>query len=53
MVELKATTPAAPLSNYAGYKASIANAAKQNIAQKVDDAVKVSFDITDNRSLYY
>ena len=53
LVELKTKTPAASLSNYAGYKASISNSAKQNIAQKVADAVKGRFDITDNRSLYY
>jgi peptidyl-prolyl cis-trans isomerase D len=53
VVQLKGITPAANVSNYAGYKASLFNVSKQNIQANVAKAVKSTFEVTDNRSLYY
>jgi len=53
VVQLKSTTPAANATNYAGYKASLFNVSKQNIRANVAKAVKSTFEVTDNRSLYY
>jgi peptidyl-prolyl cis-trans isomerase D len=53
VVQPKAFKEAEELSNYAGYKASIANTAKQNTQTFVADALKGNYEITDNRSLYY
>ncbi|MGB0280219.1 MAG: peptidylprolyl isomerase, partial [Flavobacteriaceae bacterium] len=53
VIQLKAKTAADSLTNYAGYKASILNAAKQNIEMNASNAVKKTFEVTDNRSLYY
>lgn len=53
VVQLKAKTPAAELASYAGYKSSILNNAKQRAQANTAEAVKNSFEIEDNRSLYY
>ena len=53
VVQVKAKTAAEDLSNYAGYKASISNTAKQNIQTNVSDALKSNFEVTDNRNQYY
>ncbi len=53
VVLVKAKTAAEDLSNYAGYKASISNTAKQNIQTNVSDALKSNFEVTDNRNQYY
>ena len=53
VIQLKAKTTADELPNYAGYKASISNTAKQNIQSNVAQAVKSTFEVIDNRSLYY
>jgi len=53
VIKLKAKTEADSLTRYAGYKASILNAAKQNIEMNTSNAVKNTFKLTDNRSLYY
>jgi len=53
VIQLKAKKAADSLSNYAGYKASILNAAKQNVQMTTANAVKNTFEVTDNRSLYY
>ena len=53
VIQLKAKTTADELPNYAGYKASISNTAKQNIQSNVAEAVKSTFEVIDNRSLYY
>lgn len=53
VVQLKGITPAANATNYAGYKASLFNVSKQNIRANVAKAVKSTFEVTDNRSLYY
>lgn len=53
VVQLKAFKEAEELSNYAGYKASIVNTAKQNTQTFVADALKGNYEITDNRPLYY
>lgn len=53
LVKLKAKTAAKDLSNYAGYKASISNAAKQNIQTNITEVLKDNFEVTDNRSQYY
>jgi peptidyl-prolyl cis-trans isomerase D len=53
VVQLKAKTPAGELTSYAGYKSSILNNAKQRIQATTAEAVKNSFEIEDNRSLYY
>ena len=53
VVQLKSKKPAESLTNYAGYKASISNTTKQSIQSNVAKAVKNTFEVTDNRSLYY
>ena len=53
VLKVQAKTAAEDLTNYAGYKASISNTAKQNIQTKVADALKSNFEVSDNRSLYY
>jgi hypothetical protein len=53
VVQLKTKTAAEDLSNYAGYKASLLNATKQNTQSKVADALRKTFELTDNRSQYY
>jgi len=53
VVQPKANKPAEELSNYAGFKASIANSSKQNLQADLSEAVKSTFEISDNRSLYY
>ena len=53
VIQLKAKKSADSLSNYAGYKASILNAAKQNVQMNTVNAVKNTFEVTDNRNLYY
>lgn len=53
VVQPKAVKEAEQLSNYAGYRASIANTAKQNIQTLVDDALKGNYGIIDNRPLFY
>ena len=53
IVQLKSKKAAESLTNYAGYKASISNTSKQNMQSNVAEAVKKTFEVTDNRSLYY
>ena len=53
VVQLNSKKAAENLTNYAGYKASISNTTKQNIQSNVAEAVKKTFEVTDNRSLYY
>jgi len=53
VVQLKGKTPATALPSYAGYKASILNLAKQGAQANFAEAVKSTFEIQDNRSLYY
>lgn len=53
VVQVKAKIAAEDLANYAGYKASISNTAKQNIQTNVSDALKSNFEVTDNRNQYY
>ena len=53
VVQLKTKTAAEDLSNYAGYKASLLNVTKQNTQSKVAEALRKTFELTDNRSQYY
>lgn len=53
VVQLKALNKAQELTNYAGYKSSIANTLRLNVETRVADAVKDSYEIIDNRPQYY
>lgn len=53
VVKVTSRTPATALSNYAGFKASLTNSATQNLQTNLTEAIKLTFDIEDKRTLYY
>ena len=53
VVQVTENTAAAALTNYAGFRASLTNTAKQNLQANIASVVKANFDIVDNRTVYY
>lgn len=53
VVQVTENTPAASLTNYAGFKASLTNNAKQNLQENIATAIKENFNVEDNRNVYY
>lgn len=53
VVQVTENTPAASLTNYAGFKASLTNSTKQNLQANIAAAIKGNFNVEDNRNVYY
>lgn len=53
VIKTTAANPAEAIPSYAGFRASLENNSKQNIQQSLTVALKSTYTIIDNRSLYY